>query len=180
MNSHSPFTKGPAATRNAKSSHPRQGELPLWTKTSQEDALPIIARLRQMHKRGLLGGNRMPEDSNPQLNSGSAENYHYFTLPMALNYQRNSYTLWEAASQTYRDPGTRDVFYPAAVCNMAENELRSALAAHKLALQLNKQTVAWRKLCDTFCALGPAPISWTPFYAADCLSESCSYSAGVV
>ena len=27
---------------------------------------------------------------------------------------------------------------------------------------------------------GLAPISWTPFYATDLLSESCSYSAGVV
>ena len=27
---------------------------------------------------------------------------------------------------------------------------------------------------------GLAPVSWTPFYATDCLSESCSYSAGVV
>jgi type IV secretion system protein VirB4 len=27
---------------------------------------------------------------------------------------------------------------------------------------------------------GLTPISWTPFYAADCLSEFCSYSAGVV
>ena len=28
-------------------------------------------------------------------------------------------------------------------------------------------------------AIGLTPISWTPFYAADCLSEFCSYSAGV-
>ena len=25
----------------------------------------------------------------------SIENYNFFTLPMALNYQRNSYKLWE-------------------------------------------------------------------------------------
>ncbi len=47
----------------------------------------------EMYKRGELGGEIMPEDSNPHLNKDSLENYLYFTLPMALNYQRNSYTL---------------------------------------------------------------------------------------
>lgn len=37
----------------------------------------------------------MPEDANPNLEKNSLENYLYFTLPMALNYQRNSYTLWK-------------------------------------------------------------------------------------
>ena len=33
----------------------------------------------------------MPEDENPSLKIDSLENYLYFTLPMSLNYQRNSY-----------------------------------------------------------------------------------------
>ena len=49
-----------------------------------------------MYLSGLLGGEIMPEDANPSLPKHSTENYLYFTLPMALNYQRNSYTLWEA------------------------------------------------------------------------------------
>ncbi len=48
-----------------------------------------------MWKQGKLGGEVMPEDANPGLERKSLENYLYFTLPMALNYQRNSYTLWE-------------------------------------------------------------------------------------
>lgn len=38
----------------------------------------------------------MPEDENPALDKSSKENYLYFTLPMALNDQRNSYMLWNA------------------------------------------------------------------------------------
>lgn len=36
----------------------------------------------------------MSEDANPHLEKSSLENYLYVTLPIALNYQRNSYTLW--------------------------------------------------------------------------------------
>lgn len=46
-----------------------------------------------MWKEGKLGGEFMPEDSNPNLSKASNENFLYFTLPMVLNYQRNSYKL---------------------------------------------------------------------------------------
>lgn len=60
-------------------------------------------KLIDMYKKGLLGGEVMPEDANPGLSKDSKENCLYFTLPMALNYQRNSYKLWEAAKATYED-----------------------------------------------------------------------------
>lgn len=50
-----------------------------------------------MWKEGKLGGEFMPEDSNPNLSKASNENFLYFTLPLVLNYQRNSYKLWESA-----------------------------------------------------------------------------------
>ena len=49
------------------------------------------------YKSGKLGGEKMPEDENPDLEKSSKENFMYFTLPMSLNYQRNSYVLWECA-----------------------------------------------------------------------------------
>lgn len=59
--------------------------------------------LMQMHKQGLLGDEVMPEDANPNLDKSSAENYLYFTLPMSLNYQRNSYTpLAKCKTNIYR------------------------------------------------------------------------------
>jgi hypothetical protein len=63
------------------------------------------------YKSGKLGQTVMPEDANPGFNENESENrIAYFTLPMALNYQRDSYKLWEAALTTYNDSETRFVF----------------------------------------------------------------------
>ena len=78
----------------------------------KEEILKKLDILYTMWKQGLLGGEVMPEDSNPGLSQESLENYLYFTLPMALNYQRNSYELWKAANKTYQDKETRFVFFP--------------------------------------------------------------------
>ncbi len=78
----------------------------------QEEILKKVDILYLMWKRGKLGGEFMPEDANPHLEKSSRENYLYFTLPMALNYQRNSYTLWESANKTYLDEETNFVFNP--------------------------------------------------------------------
>lgn len=112
----------------------------------------IIEKARKLisaYDKGLLGGEKMPEDENPQLDKSSKENFMYFTLPMALNYQRNSYTLWECANTMYKDENARNVFDSKAVCNMSNDELRNYLVFYKVALQPNKQPVIWRTLCET-------------------------------
>lgn len=109
-----------------------------------------IYSLILLYREGKLGGDVMPEDSNPGLLEETAENYVYFTLPMALNYQRNSYGLWEAAKKTFMDKETKDVFDMAQVCNMDDVRLREKLTRYSLALQPNKQPIIWRKLCETF------------------------------
>lgn len=96
-----------------------------------------------------LGGEKMPEGETPGLDKKSKENYLYFTLPMALNYQRNSYTLWECANKTYHDVETSDVYDINAVVNMDELQLREKLLKYKVALQPNKQPIIWRTLCET-------------------------------
>ena len=68
---------------------------------------------------------------------------------MALNYQRNSYTLWECANKTYKDSETAVVFDTKTVVNMDEQQLREKLIKYKVALQPNKQLVIWRTLCKT-------------------------------
>lgn len=107
-------------------------------------------QLIEYHKNGDLGGSFMPEDQNPNLKLDSKENYLFFTLPMALNYQRNAYRLWESSLAAYRDPITMDVFSPKKVLLMSDDKLREKLVRHKVALQMNKQPVIWRKLCETF------------------------------
>lgn len=120
------------------------------SRKSRDDILSAARKLRQLHREGLLGGEIMPEDANPGLEKGSRDNYHYFTLPMALNYQRNSYKLWESALATYRDLNTRFVFFPEEVVRASEQEIRSALTKYKVAIQPNKHTSIWMTLCSTF------------------------------
>ncbi len=113
--------------------------------------LDKVYKLKALYKEGALGGEVMPEDSNPDLPLDSEQNYIYFTLPMALNYQRNSYVLWQQALKTYQDKNTFDVFNPRSVIAMPEQELREKLTKYKVALQPNKQPVIWHKLCETLC-----------------------------
>lgn len=115
----------------------------------KEELLGKVNNLINAHKSGLLGGEKMPEDENPHLDKNSKENYMYFTLPMALNYQRNSYVLWECANRMYADKEARAVFDSKAVCVMSEETLRNYLVEYKVALQPNKQPVIWKTLCET-------------------------------
>ena len=107
-----------------------------------------VETLITMYKENKLGGEIMPEDANPHL-----ENYLYYTLPMALNYQRNSYTLWEAALKTYNDPETKFIFNPKECLDHEFNEVQRALTKYKVALQKDKQTQIWLSLCQTFVEL---------------------------
>lgn len=72
---------------------------------------------------------------------------------MALNYQRNSYTLWESAKKTFEDEETRFVFDPKECLKRSFEEVQYALAKYKVALQKQKQTEIWIKLCNTFIEL---------------------------
>jgi len=114
-----------------------------------EQILEKVYKLIKAHKTGLLGGEKMPEDENPHLDKASKENYMYFTLPMALNYQRNSYVLWECANRMHMDEKARAVFDSKKVCEMPEEMLRNYLVEYKVALQPNKQPIIWKTLCKT-------------------------------
>ena len=104
-------------------------------------------------KKGSLGGEVMPEDANLHLEKSSMANYLYFTLPMALNYQRNSYKLWESALNTYNDEETNFVFNPKICLEKTFEDVQYALVKYKIALQKQKQTEIWLSLCKTFVEL---------------------------
>lgn len=114
-----------------------------------EDILQKVNNLVRAYQSGLLGGEKMPEDENPNLDSASRGNYMFFTLPMALNYQRNSYVLWECANRMYGNEAARAVFDSKKVCDMPEEMLRNYLVEYKVALQPNKQPIIWKTLCET-------------------------------
>ena len=112
--------------------------------------LDNVDKLMVMYKNCELGGEVMPEDANPNFEKDSLENYLYFTLPMALNYQRNSYTLWESTLKTYNDEETRFVFNPKVCLEKSFEEVQYALTKYRVALQKQKQTEIWLALCNTF------------------------------
>lgn len=118
----------------------------------KREILMKVNNLIEIYKSGGLGGEIMPEDENPGLPKNSAENYIYFTLPMSLNYQRNSYTLWKCAHQSYMDADTQDIFSPVAVAEMDINALREKLLKYKVALQPNKQPIIWKTICVSLMA----------------------------
>lgn len=116
---------------------------------NKDEILAKITKLVCAYKQGILGGEKMPEDENPGLEKSSAENYMYFTLPMALNYQRNSYALWECANRMYADKDAGRVFDSKQVCVMPQEILKKYLVEYKVALQPNKQPLIWKKICET-------------------------------
>jgi hypothetical protein len=58
----------------------------------KNNLLNNFRKLLKAYKEGYLGQTVMPEDSHPTFKN-KEERLSYFSLPMALNYQRNSYTL---------------------------------------------------------------------------------------
>ena len=117
--------------------------------SNRTEILENVNKLVYAYRTGILGGEKMPEDENPNLDKGSKENYMYFTLPMALNYQRNSYVLWECANRMYADELARKVFDSREASHISEELLRKYLVEYKVALQPNKQPLIWKKLCET-------------------------------
>jgi hypothetical protein len=107
-------------------------------------------KLLEAYKTAELGNVIMPEDTSPTFGKNEMEQrLSYFTLPMALNYQRNSYKLWESTLATYKDESTRNVFDVHSAATMPEEILRTKLLKHKIALQPNKHVNTWQKISQT-------------------------------
>jgi len=115
----------------------------------REALVSACQRIITAYKDGTLGQTRMPEDTNPGTSLVGEERIAFFTLPMALNYQRDSYALWEAVQKTFEDPETRFVFDVAQVSAVSEEEVRTALLKHRVALQPNKHVRTWQTIATS-------------------------------
>lgn len=104
--------------------------------------------LRMAYEKGFLGNQAMPEDAHPEFENNE-ERLAYFTLPMSLNYQRNSYALWEAAKQTFEDSETSPAFSIHNTSILSQDQLRPLLTKYKLALQPNKHVSTWHRIATT-------------------------------
>lgn len=99
-----------------------------------------LEHLNKLYKEGYWGS-ELPEDTRPKkLDPISEENAIFYTLPTALDYQRNSNTLWKSATATFEDNETKFVFNPQEVVKKEFTEVQEALTKYNLALQKNKQT----------------------------------------
>jgi len=106
--------------------------------------------LLNVYRLGKLGYMKMPEESHPFFSVNDAETRSvYFTLPMSLNYQRDSYKLWESALKTFNDFETKVIFNISYSANLDKEQLRKHLMKYKLALQPNKHINTWQKICKT-------------------------------
>lgn len=117
------------------------------------DRKEIISKCRILldaYKSGKLGFTKMPEDSNPGFSEDERElRLAYFTLPMSLNYQRDSYKLWESALNTFRDSECKVVFDVKESALMDSAKLRNLLLKYKIALQPNKHISTWQAIAKT-------------------------------
>ncbi|MCH1625389.1 hypothetical protein [Fredinandcohnia quinoae] len=104
-----------------------------------------VNSLMKMHSDGILGGEIMPEDVLIDVVKED-ELMDVITLAMALNYQRNAYTLWKSVVQAYQDPVTNWIFSPTLVVNRNIDELREALLLHRVGLQPNRHPVIWHRV----------------------------------
>jgi hypothetical protein len=111
----------------------------------KDEFLTNVKLLIQMHSEGQLGGEVMPEDVLVGV-VPEEELMNVLTLGMSLNYQRNSYALWQSIAQAYMDDNSRWVFNPSAVSECTIDDLRATLIYHRVALQPNRHPEIWKKV----------------------------------
>jgi hypothetical protein len=109
----------------------------------------------EMHRNGFLGGEVMPEDALLGV-VPSEELPNLLTLGMALNYQRNSYKLWDSVAEAYQDVNCRWIFSPNSVAVKSLDELRPALLQHRVGLQPNRHPEIWRRVATGIINSSPS------------------------
>lgn len=110
--------------------------------------LEKVKRLLALYEQGLIP-TLAQHEVNPGLALDSRENYLYFTLPVCINFQRNSPAMWAAALATWEDPETQYVFFPEKLAETPIKKIRSDLVKHRLGLQPNKHTLIWTTIAKT-------------------------------
>lgn len=114
-----------------------------------------LSNILNLHRRGALGGETMPEDALVGI-VPEIELPNVITLGMALNYQRSSYSLWQSIAQAYQDEGTKWLFDTKRVLEADEGALRATLVQYKVGLQPNKHTQIWQKIARSLDDAGGA------------------------
>jgi len=107
-----------------------------------------IERLYELFQQGKIE-KLVKHEVHPNLEKGSRENYLYFTLPPAINFQRSSPAMWQAALKTWSDSKTNYLFFPEKIARKSFGTIQKDLLKYNLALQRNKHTEIWIKISHT-------------------------------
>ena len=117
---------------------------------TSEQLVSNCISLIDAYQTGALGKTDLPEDLAPNFRKNERQlQLTYFTLPMAVNYRRNSTHLWQAAMESYNDPATKKIFDIEAVTQLDLGDLQRSLTAHKVAMQPNRHTQIWKTIATT-------------------------------
>lgn len=115
---------------------------------SQEKLLTKIRSLYGLYQSGKIE-KLAQHEVHPNLSRSDRANYLYFTLPVALNFQRSSPAMWQSVLRTWNDPQTRYVFFPEKLKTKKRNTIQRDLLKYRLAVQTNKHPDIWIKISDT-------------------------------
>ena len=116
-----------------------------------QDKLEVCWRIINAYKSGALGSYSPPESIVPGFSSFE-DKLRYYTLPMALNYRRQSGQLWEAAKTSYEDTKTRHLYDLAYVSRMSLLEVQDLLSIHHLAMQPVRHSLTWKTIAENIYA----------------------------
>ncbi len=117
-------------------------------KSNKQKLLEKVMGLYELWQSGKI--ERLAQhEVHPGLPIASRENYLYFTLPVAVNFQRSSPLMWQAALKTWNDPKTRYVFFPERVTTEKRAVVQGDLIKYRLAVQTNKHPDIWIKISNT-------------------------------
>ena len=101
--------------------------------------------------KGIFNHTIMPEDILPEgMTKGSLEHLIFITLTVALDYQRDSDTLWENSRATYNDPETQYLFSFSSVLTQTQDKIMQDMKKHHLSQRYTNDADAWIKLSNSF------------------------------
>lgn len=117
-----------------------------YSTVNKKEILRKVISIVRAYNSGKMGDIHFPEDSKPDFKN-LEEKISYYTLPMSINYQRDSYTLWINAKKTFEDKEAKCIFDVNA--NLDETSIRDYLMRYKLALQPNNHVKIWKTILQT-------------------------------
>lgn len=122
------------------------------TRHKRNEIMNVCRKLISAHKNRLLSSYPLPEDNCPNFgrtNEDLERKLFYFTLPMCMNYRRNSVQLWKATLETFNDPTTSEIFSISYSSKILISDLKEKLLKYRMAMQPVRHADNWYRISNT-------------------------------